>query len=75
MQGPCRTIKRPVVFTGFIPPSEIPPYYNVGDIFVCASSGMSPARIHYEAMAAGLPIITTDRAEMQKYSKTMSTAL
>ncbi|ADU74192.1 spore coat protein SA [Acetivibrio thermocellus AD2] len=52
----------PVVFTGFIPPSEIPPYYNVGDIFVCASQWNEPlARIHYEAMAAGLPIITTDR--------------
>jgi len=49
-------------FTGFIPPSEIPPYYNVGDIFVCASQWNEPlARIHYEAMAAGLPIITTDR--------------
>ncbi|RXE59921.1 glycosyltransferase family 4 protein [Acetivibrio mesophilus] len=52
----------PVVFTGFIPPSEIPAYYNVGDIFVCASQWNEPlARVHYEAMAAGLPIITTDR--------------
>jgi len=34
----------------------------VGDIFVCASQWNEPlARIHYEAMAAGLPIITTDR--------------
>jgi len=31
-------------------------------IFVCASQWNEPlARIHYEAMAAGLPIITTDR--------------
>lgn len=51
-----------VVFTGFIPPSEIPQYYNLGDIFVCASQWNEPlARVHYEAMAAGLPIITTNR--------------
>ncbi|NLD50082.1 MAG: glycosyltransferase family 4 protein [Clostridiaceae bacterium] len=52
----------PVVFTGFIPPSEIPSYYNMGDVFVCASQWNEPlARVHYEAMAAGLPIITTNR--------------
>lgn len=55
-------LKGPVLFTGFIPPSEIPEYYKVGDIFVCASQWNEPlARIHYEAMAAGLPIITTNR--------------
>jgi spore coat protein SA len=62
----CKTISKevnaPVIFTGFIPPSEIPPYFNMGDVFVCASQWNEPlARIHYEAMAAGLPIITTDR--------------
>ncbi|TYQ15538.1 UNVERIFIED_CONTAM: spore coat protein SA [Acetivibrio alkalicellulosi] len=51
-----------VVFTGFIPPYEIPSLYNIGDIFVCASQWKEPlARVHYEAMGAGLPIITTDR--------------
>lgn len=55
-------LKGPVVFTGFIPPREIPGYYNIGDIFVCASQWLEPlARVHYEAMAAGLPIITTER--------------
>lgn len=40
----------------------MPQYYNLGDIFVCASQWEEPlARVHYEAMAAGLPIITTDR--------------
>jgi spore coat protein SA len=52
----------PVVFTGFLTPDEIPTLYNIGDIFICASQWLEPlARIHYEAMAAGLPIITTDR--------------
>lgn len=52
----------PVIFTGFLPPSEIPEHFNLGDIFVCASQWNEPlARVHYEAMAAGLPIITTNR--------------
>jgi len=51
-----------VVFTGFIPPSKVVEFFSAGDIFVCASQWQEPlARIHYEAMAAGLPIITTDR--------------
>jgi spore coat protein SA len=57
-----KELKGPVVFTGFLPPSEVPRYYNMGDIFVCASQWREPlARVHYEAMGAGLPIITTDR--------------
>lgn len=51
-----------VIFTGFVPPQSIPELYNLGDIFVCASQWNEPlARVHFEAMAAGLPIITTDR--------------
>ena len=57
-----RNLPGPVVFTGFIPPCDIPDYYCMGDIFVCASQWNEPlARVHYEAMAAGLPIITTNR--------------
>jgi spore coat protein SA len=55
-------LKGPIVFTGFLPPSEIPEHYSLGDIFVCPSQWNEPlARVHYEAMAAGLPIITTNR--------------
>ena len=51
-----------VIFTGFVPPARMPEYYAAGDIFVCASQWQEPlARVHYEAMAAGLPIITTNR--------------
>jgi spore coat protein SA len=56
------TLKGTVIFTGFIPPSEIVSYFNLGDLFICASQWDEPlARVHYEAMAAGLPIITTSR--------------
>lgn len=51
-----------VIFTGFVPPSEIPSQFLIGDLFVCSSQWQEPlARVHYEAMGAGLPIITTNR--------------
>lgn len=51
-----------VVMTGFLPPNEIVSHYYLGDVFICASQWREPlARVHYEAMAAGIPIITTDR--------------
>ena len=62
VQAAAKNLPGPVIFTGFVPPSEIPSLYNIGDIFVCASQWNEPlARVHYEAMAAGLPIITTNR--------------
>lgn len=57
-----KNLPGPVLFTGFIPPAGIAEYFNMGDIFICASQWNEPlARVHYEAMAAGLPIITTNR--------------
>lgn len=51
-----------VILTGFVPLAEVPAYYTAGDVFVCASQWAEPlARVHYEAMAAGLPIVTTRR--------------
>lgn len=58
----AKELSGPIVFTGFLTPLEIPPLYNAADIFVCPSQWREPlARVHYEAMAAGLPIITTNR--------------
>ncbi len=52
----------PVITTGFVSPSEIQNWYAASDIFVCTSQWQEPlARVHYEAMAAGLPIVTTAR--------------
>ena len=51
-----------VYFKHFIPANDMPPYYIMSDIFVCPSQWEEPlARVHYEAMAASLPIITTNR--------------
>ncbi|HLO04617.1 MAG TPA: glycosyltransferase family 4 protein, partial [Symbiobacteriaceae bacterium] len=52
----------PVVATGFITPDQVNQWFAAGDLFVCPSVWQEPlARVHYEAMAAGLPLITTRR--------------
>ncbi|OGO80258.1 MAG: glycosyl transferase family 1 [Clostridiales bacterium GWC2_40_7] len=62
LQTLSQSLSGSIAFTGFIPPSKIPDYFNLGDVFVCASQWNEPlARVHYEAMASGLPIITTNR--------------
>lgn len=51
-----------IIFTNFVPPAQIPDYFLLGDVFVCSSQWQEPlARVHYEAMGAGLPVITTNR--------------
>jgi glycosyltransferase involved in cell wall biosynthesis len=51
-----------VIFTKFVPANQIPDYFLMADVFVCSSQWQEPlARVHYEAMAAGVPIITTKR--------------
>lgn len=51
-----------IKFTKFIPSDQIPDYYLMADVFVCSSQWQEPlARVHYEAMAAGIPVVTTDR--------------
>ncbi|RKL65690.1 lipopolysaccharide N-acetylglucosaminyltransferase [Salipaludibacillus neizhouensis] len=52
----------PVITTGFVQPDQIQNWFAAADIFVCPSQWEEPlARVHYEAMAAGLPIVTTAR--------------
>lgn len=51
-----------VRLAGYVPYAEIDGYFGLASVFICASQWEEPlARVHYEAMAAGLPIITTDR--------------
>ncbi|PLR76075.1 glycosyl transferase [Bacillus sp. V3-13] len=51
-----------IIFTKFIPPEKIPGIFLMADVFVCSSQWNEPlARVHYEAMAAGIPVITTNR--------------
>jgi glycosyltransferase involved in cell wall biosynthesis len=51
-----------IIFTNYIPSEKIPHIFLISDVFVCSSQWHEPlARVHYEAMAAGVPIITTNR--------------
>ncbi|WP_044748658.1 glycosyltransferase family 4 protein [Bacillus alveayuensis] len=51
-----------IIFTNYIPAEKIPDIFLLSDVFVCSSQWHEPlARVHYEAMAAGVPIITTNR--------------
>lgn len=52
----------PIISTGFIPAQEVYRWFNAADVFVCTSIWNEPlARVHYEAMASGLPFLTTAR--------------
>ncbi len=51
-----------VYFAQYVPSNEVRTYFLAADVFVCSSQWQEPlARVHYEAMAAGTPIITTAR--------------
>ena len=58
----AKPYKDRILFTNYIPSEHIPRILAMGDLFVCSSQWHEPlARVHYEAMAAGVPIITTNR--------------
>lgn len=46
----------PVITTGYVQSGDIHRWFCAADVFVCTSIWDEPlARVHYEAMAAGLP--------------------
>ncbi|MFG6150590.1 glycosyltransferase family 4 protein [Halobacillus sp. B23F22_1] len=52
----------PVIQTGYVSADKIQEWFAASDIFVCTSRWQEPlARVHYEAMAAAIPIVTTNR--------------
>ncbi|CAH8771870.1 glycosyltransferase family 4 protein [Paenibacillus dendritiformis] len=52
----------PVITTGYVQSGDIHRWFCAADVFVCTSLWDEPlARVHYEAMAAGLPFLTTAR--------------
>lgn len=46
-----------VIFTGMVDPSEVQNYYQLGDIFVSASTSETQGLTYIEAAANGLPLV------------------
>lgn len=46
-----------VIFTGMVPPAEVPCYYSAADVFVSASTSETQGLTYLEAQAGGLPSI------------------
>ena len=46
-----------VRFAGMVSPEEVRKFYQVGDVFVCASTSETQGLTYIEAMASGLPLV------------------
>ena len=46
-----------VIFTGMIPPSDVPIYYQLGDLFVNFSDTETQGLTYIEALASGVPVL------------------
>lgn len=46
-----------VRFTGMVEPDEVGAYYQIGDLFVCASTSETQGLTYIEALASGLPVL------------------
>ncbi|MGI6766267.1 MAG: glycosyltransferase [Lentihominibacter sp.] len=46
-----------IVFTGMVPPTKVSAFYQLGDVFVCASNSETQGLTYIEAMANGVPIL------------------
>lgn len=50
-------IRDKVIFTGMVPPTQVQEYYQLGDIFVSASTSETQGLTYIEAAANGLPLL------------------
>ena len=59
-------VSKYIDFLGYVPPNEISNYYSSSDIFVLPSKNEGMSNTVLEAMASGLPIVTTDTGGTQE---------
>ena len=50
-------LEKKIIFSGMIPHAEVYKYYQLGDLFVCASTFETQGLTYFEAMANGLPLL------------------
>lgn len=50
-------LEQRIIFTGMIPPEDVPGYYHLADVFVSASTSETQGLTYVEALACGLPSV------------------
>ena len=50
-------LQEKVIFTGMVAPEEVAAYYQLGDVFVCASNSETQGMTYIEALASGIPAL------------------
>jgi len=50
-------VREHVIFTGMVPPEQVHAYYQLGDVFVSASTSETQGLTYLEAAANGLPLL------------------
>ena len=63
------SLQENVTMLGWVDASEIPTYYKTADVFVGPSIFEAQGLVFIEALAAGLPVITTDQGGMSDFIK------
>lgn len=59
LEGLAKTLQlqEKVIFTGMVAPEEVAGYYQLGDVFVCASNSETQGMTYIEALASGIPAL------------------
>ena len=50
-------VEQSVIFTGMVSPKEVASYYQIGDLFVSASTSETQGMTYDEALAGGVPLL------------------
>jgi glycosyltransferase involved in cell wall biosynthesis len=58
-----------VLFLGHVPPEDMPGWYRSADFYVLSSDFDNSPNVLLEAMASGLPIVSTDVGGVREYLK------
>lgn len=59
--------KKQIIFTGFLNPEILMKYYNSADLFFMSSASEGGPVVSMEALACGIPVITTDTGNVAKF--------
>lgn len=61
--------KNQILFTGYLYPEMLVKYYNSADLFFMSSAGEGAPVVSMEALACGVPVITTETGNVAEFIK------